>query len=173
MSYSEVVHENQAGWLCNNDLLLVCERDELEQRPHCSLTDETPIPMRTRTRRRHVPQLDFTDRTLFPRCSRVPVDDELVSELSSLLACREYVRTSNEYFDRQHPRSSSIGRKKDTSTKIDDVHQRHDEQNRAERQQRRRQHPSYVSRFDQQRCSTDVTRTKRTTSIRRETTVDR
>ena len=95
MSYLEVRHADQLGWLCDNDLLLVCEKS----------TDDDNEE-RTR-RQRFVPQLNFNDQKWFPVQRRRPqrssrtADDEVLSELSSLLAGREYVSEQNHHFDRK------------------------------------------------------------------------
>ena len=165
MSHIEVVHDRVIGWFCDDDLLLVSEREAFDSTSTCSLMSDSQLQsicsaFFARKSRRFVPKIDFNDVKLFPSSlnpsKRVPIahrranlDDELVSELDSMLACREYVRKQNHYSDRKQDaeRTTKTERHKGPESKCRDEH----DQNRAERQQRRRQHPSYVSRFDEKR----------------------
>lgn len=67
------------GWLCENDLILYCHREEYS-------------PPR---RHRYIPQVDFTDRKIFPRMGKCPLYEDIHTELNSMLACREYIRKTH------------------------------------------------------------------------------
>jgi hypothetical protein len=101
-------------------------------------------------RRRYIPKVDFNDEKLFPSTIRMNIDEEILSELNSMLACREYVSKQNHFFDRKQFQQAQAAQA-DEEKKFEDFKKRQQEQNRIERQQRRRQHPSYISRFDEKR----------------------
>ena len=74
-------NDEHFGWLCENDLILHCHREEYLQE----------IPRR----HRYVPQVDFTDVKIFPRIGKNHFDEDIRAELNSMLACREYIRKNH------------------------------------------------------------------------------
>ena len=161
MTQIEVVHDRLIGWLCDDDLLLVSDREAFDATTTCSLMSDSQLQsicsaLFARKSRRFVPKIDFNDVKLFPS-KRMPMahrrtnlDDELVSELDSMLACREYVRKQNHYSDRRQDRERPAETERRQRPQSPACRDELDE-SRVERQQRRRQHPSYVSRFDEKR----------------------
>jgi hypothetical protein len=169
MSYIEVKHNELAGWFCNNDLVLVCERETIENDTNNPFMDDNKLQSIyssriRRTRRRYVPKVNFNDEKLFPFIStksarttithssnnEINIDEELVSELNSMLACREYVSKQNHFFDRKQFQQAQAAQANEEK-KLEEFKKREHEQSKIERQQRRRQHPLYVSRFDEKR----------------------
>lgn len=105
MSYIEVIHENVLGWLCAEDLFLVCEEEKKENQSENIFIDEIEY-QRFKIRHRFIPKINFNDENLFPKLSKKSLNrsnenDEVLLELNSLLDCREYVRKSNFYLDRK------------------------------------------------------------------------
>ncbi|CAF1038798.1 unnamed protein product [Adineta steineri] len=153
MSGIEIEYNNHTGWLCNNDLILVCDREEIIDN---SFMDDNKLQLMNRTRRRYIPKVNFNDKKLFPSIlnrtvtHEINTDDELLSELSSMLACREYVSKQNHFFDRKQFQQAQAAQA-DEEKKFHEHQKRQQEQSHIERQQRRRQHPLYVSRFDEKR----------------------
>lgn len=125
MSFIEVIvaGSDHQGWLCNDDLLLHCHRENFHP------TDDLFID-RIPQFRRFVPQLDFSNEKVFrsfPMKSstthRNHFDDEdLLSELNSLLDCREYVRQTNQYSERkeQIPSKKKFEQYSSRQRRIDD-----------------------------------------------------
>ncbi|CAF3260074.1 unnamed protein product [Rotaria socialis] len=170
MSYIEIQHDEHTGWLCNNDLILMCDREIFPNDVNSLFIDDDRLRSMYSSRlhrksRRHIPKLDFNDEKLFPsifnRTTRITtttnifsdeinLDEELISELNSMLDCREYVRKQNHFFDRKQFQQAQAAQA-DEEKKLEEFKRRQQEQCKIERQQRRRQHPSYVSRFDEKR----------------------
>ena len=111
MDYIEVEHHDrpaEIGYLCQNDLFLHCYREE-------SPTDDSFETIVDISRRRRIPQVDFTDEKLFPRMPtmRKNVDeDHIRAELNSMLAGREYIRKVNPSFDRKSSSSTRLDHKR-------------------------------------------------------------
>jgi hypothetical protein len=149
MSYIEIKHNDHIGWFCNNDLILVCEREIFSNDVESPFIDDNSIysSQIIRTRRRYIPKVDFNDEKLFPSTTRIN-DEEILSELNSMLACREYVSKQNHFFDRKQFQQAQAAQA-DEEKKLEEFKKRQQEQSKIERQKRRRQHPSYVSRFDE------------------------
>lgn len=104
MSFCEVIavnSQNQRGWLCNDDLFLDCQRENFNENDHIFI-DENHHGSAI-VQRRFVPQLDFSNRKVFPsmNSNRSKFDEDLRSELKSLLDCHEYVRQTNHYSERK------------------------------------------------------------------------
>ncbi|CAF2390787.1 unnamed protein product [Rotaria sp. Silwood2] len=172
MSYIEIEHNQHTGWLCNNDLILVCDRETFTNDTNSLFMDDNKLQSIyssyiTRKCRRYIPKLDFNDEKLFPSISNkttrttttvttnitskeIKIDEELISELNSMLDCREYVSKQNHFFDRKQFQQAQAAQA-DEERKLEEFKKRQQEQNKIERQQRRRQHPLYVSRFDEKR----------------------
>lgn len=168
MSYIEIEFNEQSGWLCSKDLMLICDRATCINEIASSFMDDHKLQSvyssrTTRKCRRYIPKVDFNDEKLFPSISNritrtttnqytneVIIDDELVSELNSMLACREYVSKQNHYFDRKKFQEAKAAQAEEEK-KLEEYKRRQQEQSKIERQQRRRQHPLYVSRFDEKR----------------------
>ncbi|CAF0896750.1 unnamed protein product [Rotaria sp. Silwood1] len=171
MSYIEVQHDEHIGWFCNNDLILVCDRETFNNENNSPFMDDNKLQsiyssFITRKCRRHIPKLDFNDEKLFPSRSHkttrttttitnitsneINLDEELISELNSMLDCREYVSKQNHFFDRKQFQQAQAAQA-DQEKKLEEFKKRQQEQSKIERQQRRRQHPLYVSRFDEKR----------------------
>jgi len=148
MSYIDIEHNNHTGWFCNNDLILICERETFSNDVESPFIDNNSSQI-IRTRRRYIPKVDFNDEKLFPsttRINNINIDEELLSELNSMLACREYVRKQNHFFDRKQFQQAQAAQA-DEEKKLEEFKKRQHEQNKIGR----RQHPSYVSRFDEKR----------------------
>jgi hypothetical protein len=148
MSYIEIEYNEHTGWFCNNDLILICERETFSNDVENPFMDDNLIysSQIIRTRRRYIPKVDFNDEKLFPSTTRINdinIDEELLSELNSMLACREYVSKQNHFFDRKQFQQAQAAQA-DEEKKLEEFKKR-------ERPQRRRQHPSYISRFDEKR----------------------
>lgn len=159
MSYIEIEQNKNIGWFCNNDLILISEREINNNDNNESLfMDDNRLQLicslhRTRIRRRYIPKVDFNDEKLFPSITRMNdknTNEDILSELNSMLACREYVSKQNHFFDRKQFQKAQAAQA-DEEKKLEEFKKRQHEQNKIERQQRRRQHPSYVSRFDEKR----------------------
>lgn len=167
MTAIEIEYNEQNGWFCNNDLILVCEQEIFNDSIDALFMDDYKLQSKyssclSRKNRRHIPKLDFNDEKLFPTVANktlhaavtnisshvVNIDDELISELNSMLDCREYVSKQNHFFDRkQFQQAQAV--QADEEKKMEEFRKRQQEQSKNERQQRRRQHPSYISRFDE------------------------
>jgi translation initiation factor 1 (eIF-1/SUI1) len=170
MSYIEIEHNEHIGWFCDNDLVLICDRETFTNDSDSPFMDDNKLRsiysscVSQSRRHRHIPKVDFNDKKLFPSLSNkstrsvisnitphdINTDEELISELKSMLACREYVSKQNHFFDRKQFQQAQAAQA-DQEKKLEEFKKRQQEQNRIERQQRRRQHPSYVSRFDEKR----------------------
>ncbi|CAF1079011.1 unnamed protein product [Rotaria sordida] len=169
MSYIEIEHNEHTGWFCNNDLILICDQETFINDTNSPFMDDNKLQSIysthiTRKCRRHIPKLDFNDKKLFPYISNktirttitnissneINIDEELLSELNSMLDCREYVSKQNHFFDRKQFQQAQAAQA-DEEKKLEEFKKRQQEQNKIERQQRRRQHPLYVSRFDEKR----------------------
>jgi translation initiation factor 1 (eIF-1/SUI1) len=170
MSFIEIEHNQHIGWFCNNDLILICDRETSINDSDCPFMDDNKLRLiqssyinRTR-RHRYIPKVNFNDEKLFPSIlnkslrstilnlssNEIDTNEELLSELNSMLACREYVSKQNHFFDRKQFQQAQAAQA-DEEKKLEEFKKRQQEQIRIERQQRRRQHPSYVSRFDEKR----------------------
>ncbi len=161
MSYIEIEYNEHTGWFCNNDLILICDREIFSNDAQSPFMNDNKLQSLsssniTRTHRRYIPKIDFNDEKLFPCTRRMNnnrnIDEELVSELNSMLACREYVRKQNHFFDRKLFQQAQADQEK----KLEEFKKYQEEQNKIERQKRRRQHPSYVSRFDEKRYVSSI-----------------
>lgn len=104
MSFIEIEQSN--GWFCNNDLLLICERE----RPinECLFIDEI--------HRRFVPQVNFNDTKLFPSLNKKKQQllFNEIEELNCLSDCKEYVRKTNDFY---HRKQLSINQQKKSTRK--------------------------------------------------------
>lgn len=95
MSYIEI---EKHSWFCHNDLLLVCEREKSFEENASLFMSDDQLQIR---RHRFIPTVNFNDEKLFSSLKRRKnFDDEVKSELNSLLACREYSRKQNPFYDR-------------------------------------------------------------------------
>ncbi|CAF1552885.1 unnamed protein product [Adineta ricciae] len=141
MSFIEVEHDDQIGWFCNDDLILVCEREILMDNP---FMNDDQLQSMHGIRRRYVPKVDFNDKKLFPSFSiRKNQDDELHSELDSMLSCREYVSKQNHFFERKLFQQAQAAQA-DEEKKLEEYKKRREEQ-------RKRQHLLHITRFDEKR----------------------
>jgi len=155
MSFIEIEYNDHTGWFCNNDLVLHCDRETSIIDIDKPFMDDNKLQsiysshINHTRRRRHIPKVDFNDEKLFPSKSNrtTNLDEELLSELNSMLACRKYVSKQNRFFDRKQCQQAQV----DEEKKLEEFRKRQQEQSKIERQQRRRQHPSYISRFDEKR----------------------
>ena len=167
MSYIEIEYDKHIGWFCNNDLLLICDPETLKNETESPFMDDNRLQTiyaltQTRRRQRHIPTVNFNDEKLFPlllsKTTRTTTsnvlnkgingyDEELISELNSMLDCREYVRKQNHFFDRKQFQQAQAAQV-DEEKKLVEFRKRQIERDKTE-QKRRRQHPSYVSRFDE------------------------
>ena len=142
MSFIEIEYNQHTGWLCNDDLFLICDREIILDDVESLFMSDRKLQTITRTHRRYIPKVDFNDEKLFPSNTRInpSLNEEILSELNSMLACREYVRKQNHFFDRKQAQAEE-------EKKLVEFQKHQDEQNKL----RRRQHPSYISRFDEKR----------------------
>jgi hypothetical protein len=132
MSFIEIEYNKQTGWFCNNDLILICDRETFPTDTESLFMDDNKLQIR----RRYIPKVDFNDEKLFPsmNISRNN-NEELISELNSMSAGREYVRKQNDFFDRKQFHQAAQA----------------EEEKKFQDLKKRRQHPSYISRFDEKR----------------------
>jgi hypothetical protein len=148
MSYIEIEHNQHTGWFCNDDLILICDREIFIDDGECEFMDDRKLQKMTRTCRRYIPKVDFNNEKLFPSTIRmnISINEEIQSELNSMLACREYVSKQNHFFDRKQFQQAQAAQAEEEK-KLEEFQKRQHEQNKI----RRRQHPSYISRFDEKR----------------------
>jgi hypothetical protein len=148
MTYIEIEHKQSIGWFCNDDLILICDREIfLDDNTESLFMNDRKLQKLTRTSRRYIPKVNFNDEKLFPSITRMnekKFDEEIQSELNSMLACREYVRKQND--DRKQFQRAQAAQV-DEEKKFEEFQKYQHELNKI----RRRQHPSYVSRFDEKR----------------------
>jgi hypothetical protein len=138
MTYIEIEHQQSTGWFCNDDLILICDREVSFNDSDSPFMDDRKLQKLTRTCRRYIPRVDFKDAKLFP--SIIRFNDEIQLELNSMLACREYVSKQNHFFDRKQFQRAQAAQAEEEK-KLEEYQKRQHELNRI----RRRQH---VSRFD-------------------------
>ncbi|UJR10718.1 hypothetical protein I4U23_014908 [Adineta vaga] len=154
MSFIEVEYCEQSGWFCNNDLILICEREmNLDDSNNFFMTDRK-LQSITRNHRRSIPNVDFNDRKLFPslstritRVARRNQDDELRSELDSMLSCREYVSKQNHFFDRKQFQQAQAAQAEEEK-KLEEYIKRREEQRKRTRSDEKRYIRKKPSRFD-------------------------
>jgi hypothetical protein len=134
MSFIEIEYNEHTGWFCNNDLILICDRETFPNDTESLFMDDNKL----QTRRRYIPKVNFNDEKLFPSMNiSMNNNEELLSELNSMLAGREYVRKQNDFFDRKQFQQAQAAQAEEEK-KFQDL-------------KKRRQHPSYISRFDEKR----------------------